>query len=87
MKLSQVLSHTNQFERSKFINCIDKLCQDNKDDTELVKQLYKIDGQLKAASGNEIKELFNLVRKHLKTRSRTSSDGGPTGITTDKYLS
>ncbi|MEZ9585744.1 hypothetical protein BCU09_06770 [Vibrio cyclitrophicus] len=66
MKLSQVLSHTNQFERSKFINCIDKLCQDNKDDTELVKQLDKIDGQLKAASGNEIKELFNLVRKHFK---------------------
>ncbi|SHF16993.1 hypothetical protein [Vibrio gazogenes] len=66
MKLSQVLNHTNQFERSKFINCIDKLCRDNKDDTELTKQLDKIDGQLKAASGNEIKELFNLVKKHFR---------------------
>lgn len=66
MKLSQVLNHTNQFERSKFINCIDKLCQDYKGDTELAKQLDKIDGQLKAASGNEIKDLFNLVKKHFR---------------------
>lgn len=78
MKLSQVLNHTNQFERSKFINCIDKLCQDNKGDTELVKQLDKIDGQLKAASGNEIKELFNLVRKHFKKHVvEQIATGGP----------
>ncbi|KLN63488.1 hypothetical protein [Vibrio sp. VPAP30] len=66
MKLNQVLNHTNQVERSKFINCIDKLCQDNKGDPELAKQLDKIDGQLKAASGNEINQLFGLVKEHFK---------------------
>lgn len=66
MKLNQVLNHTNQVERSKFINCIDKLCQDNKTDPELAKQLEKIDGQLKAASGNEINQLFSLVKEHFK---------------------
>ncbi|MGF1736799.1 hypothetical protein [Photobacterium satsumensis] len=66
MKLSQVLNHTNQVERSKFVNCIDKLCQDNKDDPDLVKQLDKIDGQLKSASGNEITQLFTLIQKHFK---------------------
>ncbi|MGD8232789.1 hypothetical protein [Vibrio sp. TRT 1302] len=66
MKLNQVLNHTNQVERSKFINCIDKLCQDNKTDPELAKQLDKIDGQLKAASGNEINQLFSLVKEHFK---------------------
>ncbi|WP_229637937.1 hypothetical protein [Vibrio parahaemolyticus] len=78
MKLSQVLNHTNQFERSKFINCIDKLCQDNKDDTDLAKQLDKIDGQLKAASGNEIRELFNLVKMHFKKHIvEKVATGGP----------
>lgn len=66
MKLNQVLNHTNQVERSKFINCIDKLCQDNKSDPQLAKQLDKIDGQLKAASGNEINQLFSLVKEHFK---------------------
>jgi len=66
MKLNQVLTHTNQVERSKFINCIDKLCQDSKDDKALSNQLDKIDGQLKAASGNEITQLFGLVKGHFK---------------------
>ncbi|WED26270.1 hypothetical protein L3V77_14850 [Vibrio sp. DW001] len=66
MKLNQVLSHTNQVERSKFVNCIDKLCQDSKDDKALSIQLDKIDGQLKAASGNEITQLFGLVKRHFK---------------------
>ncbi|MDW6004527.1 hypothetical protein [Vibrio mangrovi] len=78
MKLNQVLNHTNQVERSKFVNCIDKLCQDNKDDSELAKQLEKIDGQLKAASGNEINELFSLVKKHFrKYVIEQVSIGGP----------
>ncbi len=43
MKLNQVLNHTNQVERSKFVNCINKLCQDFKDDLDLAKQLVKQD--------------------------------------------
>ena len=70
MKLNQILNHINQVERSKFVNCIDKLCQDNKDAPDLEKQLEKIDGHLKAASGNEITQLFSLIQnffqKHLK---------------------
>ncbi|XAW90469.1 hypothetical protein ABDK09_13790 [Vibrio sp. CDRSL-10 TSBA] len=78
MKLNQVLNHTNQVERSKFVNCIDKLCQDNKSDPELAKQLNKIDGQLKSASGNEINQLFNLVKKHFKKHIiEQVSIGGP----------
>jgi hypothetical protein len=78
MKLNQVLSHTNQVERSKFVNCIDKLCQDSRGDTDLTKQLEKIDGQLKSASGNEITQLFSLIQplfqKHLKEQIAI---GGP----------
>ncbi|WGY46719.1 hypothetical protein [Vibrio sp. ABG19] len=78
MKLNQVLNHTNQVERSKFVNCIDKLCQDNKSDPELAKQLNKIDGQLKSASGNEINQLFSLVKKHFKKHIiEQVSIGGP----------
>lgn len=78
MKLNLVLNHTNQVERSKFVNCIDKLCQDSKGDSDLTKQLEKIDGQLKAASGNEITQLFSLIQtlfqKHLKEQIAI---GGP----------
>ncbi|OED57517.1 hypothetical protein BEI46_01740 [Aliivibrio fischeri] len=78
MKLNQVLNHTNQVERSKFVNCIDKLCQESKGDPGLTKQLDKIDGQLKAASGNEITQLFSLLqtlfKKHLKEQIAI---GGP----------
>ncbi|RJG42796.1 hypothetical protein [Motilimonas pumila] len=78
MKLNQVLSHTNQVERSKFVNCIDKLCQDLKGNPDLAKQLKKIDGQLKAASGNEITQLFTLIqplfKQHLKEQLAI---GGP----------
>lgn len=78
MKLNQVLSHTNQVDRSKFVNCIDRLCQENKTDPELITQLDKIDGQLKAASGNEITQLFNLVKKHFKKHvSEYIAMGGP----------
>ncbi|OEE59240.1 hypothetical protein A1OQ_15780 [Enterovibrio norvegicus FF-162] len=78
MKLSQVLSHTNQVERSKFINCIDKLCQDNKDDSDLSQQLDRIDGQLKSASGNEINQLFHLVQNHFKKHLQEQiALGGP----------
>jgi len=78
MKLNQVLTHTNQVERSKFVNCIDKMCQDSKDDEALCLQLDKIDGQLKSASGNEITQLFgcvtSLFTKHVKEQIAI---GGP----------
>ena len=65
MKLQQVLTHTNQVERSKFVNCIDKLCSIHAEkDKNLAKQLSNIDGQLRAASGSEINLLFNLVSEH-----------------------
>ncbi|WNJ94325.1 hypothetical protein RND59_09100 [Vibrio ruber] len=78
MKLSLVLNHTNQVERSKFVNCIDRLCQSHKDDTKLLKQLEKIDGQLKAASGNEITQLFNLIKEYYKQYIKEQiAIGGP----------
>ena len=78
MKLNQVLSHTNQVERSKFVNCIDRLCQNHKDDQSLAKQLEKIDGQLKAASGNEITQLFSLIKEHFKQHLKEQiAIGGP----------
>ncbi len=36
-----------KLERSKFVNCIDKLCQDIKDDPDLAKQLIKLMGSLR----------------------------------------
>ncbi|WP_281543813.1 hypothetical protein [Grimontia sp. SpTr1] len=78
MKLNQVLNHTNQVDRSKFVNCIDRLCQEYKDDAELASQLDKIDGQLKSASGNEITQLFNLVQRQFKQHVREHiAIGGP----------
>ena len=78
MKLSQVLTHTNQVERSKFVNCIDRLCQSHKDDANLLKQLDKIDGQLKAASGNEITQLFALIKDYYKQYVKEQiAIGGP----------
>ncbi|MDO6717167.1 hypothetical protein Q4549_18820 [Agarivorans sp. 2_MG-2023] len=70
MKLSQVLAHTNQVERSKFVNVIDRLCQESKGDKALEKQLNNLTGQLKTASGNEITQLFCLVKEHLKNSIR-----------------
>lgn len=65
MKLQQVLTHTNQVERAKFVNCVDKLCSIHAEkDKNLAKQLSNIDGQLRAASDSEINQLFNLVKEH-----------------------
>lgn len=66
MKLSQVLSQINQVERSKFINCLDKLCSvATKDDSELAGKLSNIDGQLRRASGSEITQLFTALTSHF----------------------
>ena len=77
MKLNQVLGHTNQMERSKFVNCLDKLCQLTQDEPKLSEHLDRIDGQLKSASGNEITQLFRLLKpnyhKHLNEQLSMSS--------------
>ena len=71
MKLSQVLSQINQVERSKFINCLDKLCSvATKDDTELADKLSNIDGQLRSASGSEITQLFSAATSHFSDHVR-----------------
>ncbi|VAW48459.1 FIG00786943: hypothetical protein [hydrothermal vent metagenome] len=67
MKLSQVLSHINQVERSKFINCLDKICSVAiKTDAELADNLSNIEGQLRSASGSEITQLFTAATSHFK---------------------
>ncbi|WP_394239848.1 hypothetical protein [Vibrio astriarenae] len=78
MKLNQILNSINQVERSKFINCIDKLCQPTGDNSQLKDHLSKIDGQLKSASNDDITKLLSLVKSkfiaHLKEKL---TDGGP----------
>lgn len=65
MKLRQVLSQVNQVERSKFINCLDKICSSaTMSDPKLAKRLAKVDGELRSASGGEITALFNAVSEH-----------------------
>ncbi|MFD2205133.1 hypothetical protein [Kiloniella antarctica] len=67
MKLTQVLSSTNQVEKSKFISCLDKLCSiAANSDKQLAKSVNKIDGQIKNASGSEITTLFSLVSSDFK---------------------
>lgn len=59
MKLNQVLTQANQFERSKFINCLEKICTTAKEgDAELAKKMAAIDGQLKQASEAQVSQLF-----------------------------
>ena len=67
MKLHQVLSHINQVERSKFINCLDKVCVSAvKTDKDLQENVSKIDGQLRSASGSEITQLFTAVTPYFR---------------------
>ena len=50
MKLSNVLSLVNQVEKSKFINAIDRICNEAvKHDKKIAAQLDKLDGQIKHA--------------------------------------
>lgn len=67
MKLQQVLSILNQIEKSKFINCLDKLCCSAESCNSTVsKTLDKVNRQIKDASGSEITQLFNAVREEFK---------------------
>lgn len=78
MKLNQVLSQINQVERSKFVNCLDKLCaQAIKNHPELEHKLSEV-GQLKSATGSEITELFSVVTSYFREfLSEQISLGGP----------
>ncbi|WP_432453101.1 MULTISPECIES: hypothetical protein [unclassified Agarivorans] len=62
MKLANILSAVNQVEKSKFINFIDRICNDAiEHDKELARRVRNLDGQIKNASSSEITQLFKLV--------------------------
>jgi hypothetical protein len=63
MQLSQVLSQINQVERSKFVNCLDKIRSSTiKSGTLLADPISNIDSQLKSAPSGEVTKLFNSIR-------------------------
>ncbi len=55
MKLKQVLSVLNQVEKTKFINCLDRICSSDSAYTALSKE------QMKGATNDEVTELFKSV--------------------------
>jgi len=79
MNLHQVLGHVNQIEKSKFINCLDKVSSEAIDkDEDLAQRVANIDGQLRTASGSEITRLFSAASKHFEIFVRDQiSLGGP----------
>jgi len=67
MKLANVLSTINQIEKSKFLNFLDKVCNESAaKDKEINKKIKNIDGQIKNASSGEITELFKVVSPYLQ---------------------
>ena len=71
MKLSNVLSLVNQVEKSKFINAIDRICNEAvKHDKKIAAQLYKLDGQIKNASSTDITQLFKIVLPYFEKSVR-----------------
>jgi len=83
MKLSQVLSQINQVEKTKFINCLDKICSVAiKKDKDLADKVNNIDRQLRSASGSEITQLFNAVTGHYSDfiRDQLALGGGQIAI-------
>lgn len=71
MKLSNVLSLVNQVEKSKFINAIDRICNEAvKHDKKIAAQLDKLDGQIKNASSTDITQLFKIVLPYFEKSVR-----------------
>jgi len=65
MNLTQVLGQLNQIEKSKFVNALDRICQEVRStDKKLSDTISKIDGQLKTATSNEITQLFSATKDH-----------------------
>ena len=71
MKLSNVLSLVNQVEKSKFINAIDRICNEAvKHDKKIAAQLDKLDGQIKNATSTDITQLFKIVLPYFEKSVR-----------------
>lgn len=67
MKLQQALASLNQIEKSKFINCLDKLCSSAaKGNKAIAATLDSVNRQIKDASGSEVTQLFQAVRTEFK---------------------
>ncbi|MCK7458350.1 hypothetical protein [Idiomarina aminovorans] len=81
MKLANVLSTVNQFEKSKFINFLDRICTEvSSHDIEVAKRFKNIDGQIKNASSGEVTQLFKLAQ-HLfqkEVKSQLALSGAQT---------
>ncbi len=68
MKLQQILSSLNLLEKTKFINCLDKLCTAKEaDDASISKVVESLNGKMKYASGREIADIFNVVSDQFRT--------------------
>lgn len=83
MKLQQVLASLNQIEKSKFITCLDKLCNSADNGNDLITEaLEKINRQIKDASGSEITQLFTAVSSEYKDylESQLSMAGASTAL-------
>lgn len=83
MKLNQILIQANQFERSKFINCLDRICSTAKEgDPELAKKLEAFDGQLKQASEAQVSQLFLACIDRFRdfVRHELSLQGGQVAL-------
>lgn len=67
MKLSHVLASLNQIEKSKFINCLDKICSESASSGEVLSKAFGSSRvKIKDASGSEITQLFDKVRTEYK---------------------
>lgn len=67
MQLQQALVTLNQIEKSKFINCLDKLCTLAAAGNKTVSDtLDKVNRQIKDASGSQVTQLFYAVKDDFK---------------------
>ena len=86
MKLSTVLGIMNQFEKSKFINTLDKICTESAaHDTTLAAEVDKLDVAIKNASKNQITQLFALVESGFEqvVRDQLAMKGGQAALLTN----
>lgn len=83
MKLSNVLSTVNQFEKSKFINFLDRICTEaSSHNKQVAKQFKNIDGQIKNASSGEVNQLFKLAQPlfQKEVKSQLSLSGAQAAL-------
>jgi len=71
MNLKGILALTNQVEKAKFINIIDRMCTETKGKNDaLAECVRKISGQIKHAETDDITELFSLVSVNFETHAK-----------------